>query len=384
MLKVREPIFRTGNVARLARVRDTVVKADKLFLLTVVLPTLLAVLYFGFFASNVYVSESQFVVRSPDKTSTTALGMILKSTGFSNSGDEVYAAQDYVQSRDALKALNQNDAVRRSYHNADVSIFDRFDPLGLSGSFEDLYRYYKDKVAVQYDTSSSIATLRVSAYNPADAYRFNRQLLGLAEALINRLNTRGRHDVVQAAADEVKDAQMAARNAAVALAAFRNAHGVVDPEEQAKAQLDLVSKLQDELITSRVQLSQLQKMAPENPQIPILTTRISGLENQINQQMGRVAGNRRSLSQTAVQYERLELERQLADKRVEAAMTSFQSAEDEARRKQAYVERIEEPSLPDDADGPHRLRGILSTLILGLVAWGILKLLLAGLREHQA
>jgi capsular polysaccharide transport system permease protein len=360
------------------------VKADKLFLLTVVLPTLLAVLYFGFFASNVYVSESQFVVRSPDKTSTTALGMILKSTGFSNSGDEVYAAQDYVQSRDALKALNQNDAVRRSYHNADVSIFDRFDPLGLSGSFEDLYRYYKDKVAVQYDTSSSIATLRVSAYNPADAYRFNRQLLGLAEALINRLNTRGRHDVVQAAADEVKDAQMAARNAAVALAAFRNAHGVVDPEEQAKAQLDLVSKLQDELITSRVQLSQLQKMAPENPQIPILTTRISGLENQINQQMGRVAGNRRSLSQTAVQYERLELERQLADKRVEAAMTSFQSAEDEARRKQAYVERIEEPSLPDDADGPHRLRGILSTLILGLVAWGILKLLLAGLREHQA
>src|SRR5690348_8412161 len=179
MLKVREPIFRTGNVARLARVRDTVVKADKLFLLTVVLPTLLAVLYFGFFASNVYVSESQFVVRSPDKTSTTALGMILKSTGFSNSGDEVYAAQDYVQSRDALKALNQNDAVRRSYHNAGVSIFDRFDPLGLSGSFEDLYRYYKDKVAVQYDTSSSIATLRVSAYNPADAYRFNRQLLGL-------------------------------------------------------------------------------------------------------------------------------------------------------------------------------------------------------------
>lgn len=383
MLEVPERYWKAQTRSLPAKVRARFAKTDKLFLLTVVLPTVLAVMYFGFLASDVYVSESQFVVRSPDKTSTTALGMILKSTGFSNAGDEVYAAEDFVQSRDALKSLNENDAVRRSYHSGDVSIFDRFNPLGFSGTFEDLYRYYQQKVTVQYDSSSSIATLRVSAFNPQDAYRFNRELLGLAEGLINRLNTRGRHDVVQAAADEVQEAQMAARNAAVALAAFRNSHGVVDPEEQAKAQLDMISKLQDELIGSKVQLAQLQQMAPENPQIPILNTRIAGLENQINQQMGHVAGNRRSLSQTAVQYERLELERQLADKRVEAAMTSFQGAEDEARRKQAYVERIEEPSLPDDADGPHRLRGILSTLIVGLFAWGILRLLIGGVREHH-
>lgn len=383
MLEVPDRYWKAQTRSLPGKMRATLARTDKLFLVTVVLPTILAILYFGFFASDVYVSESQFVVRSPDKTSTTALGMILKSTGFSNAGDEVYAAQDYVQSRDALKALNQNNALRRAYRNSQVSIFDRFDPLGVGGSTEDLYRYYKKKVSVQYDSSSSIATLQVRAFNPQDAYRFNRQLLELAEGLINRLNTRGRHDVVQSAADEVQEAQIAARNAAVALAAFRNSHGVVDPEEQAKAQLDLISKLQDELIGSRVQLAQLQKMAPENPQVPILTTRISGLENQINQQMGRVAGNRRSLSQTAVQYERLELDRQLADKRVEAAMTSFQGAEDEARRKQAYVERIEEPSLPDDAAEPSRLRGIIATFIVGLVAWGILRLLLAGLREHH-
>jgi capsular polysaccharide transport system permease protein len=383
MLEVPERYWKAQTGSLPAKARATLAKTDKLFLVTVVLPTILAVLYFGFFASDVYVSESQFVVRSPDKPAMTGLGMLFKSTGFSSAGDEVYAAQDYVRSRDALRTLNKNGAVARAYGGDRVSVFDRFNPLGFSGTFEDLYRFYQKQVGVQYDTTSSIATLSVRAFTPQDAYRFNQQLLEQAEALVNRLNNRARTDVVQAAAVEAQDAQMAARKAAVALASFRNSHGVVDPEEQAKAQLDLISKLQDELISSRVQLAQLQKMAPENPQIPILTTRIGGLEGQINQQMGRVAGDRRSLSQTAVQYERLELERQLADKRVEAAMTSLQGAEDEARRKQAYVERIAEPSIPDDAAGPQRLRGIIATFILGLVVWGIARLLLAGVREHR-
>jgi capsular polysaccharide transport system permease protein len=311
------------------------------------------------------------------------LGVLLKSTGFSNAGDEVYAARDYVSSRDALRALDKNKAVARAYGNDSISIFDRFNPLGLNGSFENLYDFYRGKVGVQYDTTSSIATLTVRAYTPEDAYRFNRELLQLSEGLINRLNTRGRNDVVQFAADEVRDAQIAARNAAVALAAYRNTHGVVNPEEQAKAQLEMISKLQDELIGARVQLRQLEQMAPENPQVPLLQTRISSLQGQIDQQMGRVAGGRRSLSQSAVEYERLELERQYTDRRLGAAMNSLQDAEDEARRKQAYVERIAQPSFPDEAAEPRRLRGIFATFILGLIAWGILRLLLAGLREHH-
>ncbi|MGE5063171.1 MAG: capsule biosynthesis protein [Myxococcales bacterium] len=383
MLKVRDTFLKRDTLSLPAKARGALVRVDKLFLLTVVLPTLLATIYFGLLASDVYVSESQFVVRSPDKPATSGLGVLLKSTGFSNSGDEVYAAQDYVHSRDALRELNRNGAVVRAYHNDGVSIFDRFNPLGLSGTFEDLYRFYQGKVSVDYDTTSSIATLSVRAYTPEDSYRFNRELLELAEGLINRLNARGRTDVVQAAAREVQDAQIEARNAAVALAAYRNTHGVVDPEEQAKAQLEMISKLQDELIGARVQLQQLQQMAPENPQIPLLTTRISGLQHQIAEQKGEVAGGRRSLSGAAVQYERLELQRQYADRRLAAAMNSLQDAEDEARRKQAYVERIAQPSMPDEPAEPRRLRGIFATLVLGLIAWGILRLLLAGLREHH-
>jgi len=381
MLQIREPLL--AGDRRLTKMRQAIAGIDRLFLLVVVAPTILATLYFGLFASDVYVSESQFVIRSPDKPASTGLGVLLKSTGFSNAGDEVYVAQDYLRSRDALRSLNKGNDVRRAYSRPGVSIFNRFNPLGFSGTFEDLYRYYQGKVGVQYDTTSSIATLSVRAYSAEDAYRFNRELLQLAEGLVNRLNTRARTDVVKFAGTEVRDAQIAARNAAVSLAAFRNSHGVVNPEEQAKVQLEMISKLQDELIGARIQLRQLQSIAPENPQIPVLETRISGLAHEVDVQTGRVAGGQRSLSQTAVQYERLELERQYADKRLAAAMTSLQDAEDEARRKQAYVERIAQPSLPDEAAEPRRLRGIFAVFVLGLVAWGILSLLLAGIREHH-
>jgi capsular polysaccharide transport system permease protein len=356
---------------------------DRLFVLTVIVPTALAILYFGLFASDVYVSESRFVVRSPDKPATSGLGVLLKSAGFSNAGDEIFAAHDYVKSRDALRELNKNREVARAYTRPAISIFNRFNPFGLGGSFEDLFKYYLDRVNVQYATTSSITTLTVRAYTPGDAQKFNRELLQLSESLVNRLNERGRTDLVRYAAQEVQESEQAARQAASELARFRNANGIIDPERQATVQLQMISKLQDELIGARMQLLQLRAMAPQNPQIPILQVRISGLAREIDRQLGLVAGDRRSLSATAAQYQRLQLEREFADRRLAAAMNSLEEARNEARRKQAYVERIVQPSLPDDALEPRRLRGIFATLLLGLVAWAILRMLLAGVREHN-
>ncbi len=358
-------------------------RVPSLFFLTVVIPTIVAILYYGFFASDIYVSESSFVVRSPDKPSAGGFGVLLKSAGFSNSNDEVFAAQDYIRSRDALRAVNRNREFEHSYGASTISIFNRFNPFGLSGTFEDLYRYFTNKVDVNYDSSSSITKLTVRAFNPRDAYKFNEELLELAEQTVNRLNERGRQDLIGFAQAEVDRAKLQSQVAASSLAAFRNRAGVVDPEKQAAVQLQMVSKLQDELIATRTQLAEIRRYAPVNPQIQPLQTRVASLQRQINEEASKVAGNQESLAGTAAQYQRLSLESQFADKQLAAAMSSLIDAQNEARRKQAYVERISRPNLPDEALEPRRLRGIFAAFVLGLVAWGILSMLLAGVREHQ-
>lgn len=105
-------------------------KIDPIFLVTVAIPTFLAILYFGFIASEVYVSESRFVVRSPDKQTSSALGALLKAPGVSISGDEIFAVQEYVVSRDALKALNRDGFVDRMVAGPGLDRFERFYSFG--------------------------------------------------------------------------------------------------------------------------------------------------------------------------------------------------------------------------------------------------------------
>ncbi|HWJ38619.1 MAG TPA: hypothetical protein VNR86_07665 [Sphingomicrobium sp.] len=382
--KRREAAAEKDDATSVKTVRSSRVLRLKnwLFLGAVVVPTLIAILYYGFLASDVYISESRFVVRSPDKPAVSGLGVILKSAGFANAGDEIYAAQSFASSRDALRALNRNGAFEKAYTRPHISVVDRFNPFGTGGSFEDLYKYFQGKVGLQNDSSTAITTLTVRAYTPQDAQRFNQQLLEMSESTVNRLNERGQEDLVHYAEAEVDAAKLKSQEAAMALAAYQNRSQVVDPEKQAAAQMQMVSKLQDNIIASKAELAQLEQYTPQNPRIPVVRTQIATIQGEINRQLGAIAGNRGSLAAAGVRFQRLQLENEFAGKQLAAALASLEQARSESQRKQAYVERIVEPNLPDEPIEPRRLRGIFATFALSLLAYGILRMLLAGVREH--
>jgi capsular polysaccharide transport system permease protein len=358
-------------------------KLNTLFVLTVALPTALAVVYFGFIASDVYTSESSFVVRSPEKPSASTLGVLLKGAGFSSARDESFTVQNYILSRDALGVLTAEMALDKAFANPQVDFVNRFASFDGDNSFEALHRYYQKKVAVLTDSNSSISTLTVKAFTAQDAQRANQVLLERSEALVNRLNERGRQDLIRFAKAEVDQAADKAKTKALALSSYRNSQGVVDPERQATAQLQQVAKIQDELIATTTQLGQLKAFTPQNPQIESLENRAKILRSEIAKETGKVTGDAKSLSNKAVEFQRLALEADLANKQLASALASLESARNEAQRQQVYLERIAQPSLPDVAQEPRRARSIFSTLLLGLMAWGILSMLVAGVREHQ-
>ena len=87
-------------------------RINRLFLYTVVIPTALAIIYFGLLASDIYVSESRFMVRSPQKPIQAGmLGSLLQSTGIARTLDDQYSVHDYILSRDALKELKDPEHV---------------------------------------------------------------------------------------------------------------------------------------------------------------------------------------------------------------------------------------------------------------------------------
>lgn len=364
-------------------VAERIKRLSALFVFAVVIPVIGAILYFGVFASDVFLSESVFVVRSPEKQTPSGIGVLLRSSGIGSGADEIGAVETYVKSRDALRDVNDKSQVEAMFSRDHISAFDRFSYFSTDKYFEDLFKYYKKHVEIENDPITATAKLTIRAYSARDAYYLNERLLEQSEKLVNALNERARTDLIAYAQRQVDEAEGRATKASLALSAYRNAEGVVDPEMQAPVQLQMISKLQDELISTKTQLTELRTFTPQNPTIEVLNIRVRELSREIDAQLGKVAGDRKSLSSVAARYQRLRLENQFADRQLAAAMSSLTDAKNEARRKQVYVERIVQPNMPDKPLEPRRIRGILATLVLGLVAWGILSFLIAGIREHN-
>lgn len=372
----------TKNTRPLVRGIEQLLK-NRLFLATTFVPTVIATIYFGFLASNVYISESRFVVRSPERQGASPLGLILKGAGFSKAQDDSYTVQDYILSRDAIQALDAELKIKDAFSSSSIDIFSRFAPLNFYNSFEDFYPYYQRRVSVQLDSASSIATLTVRAYSPEMAYKLNQRLVELAEKLVNQLNERGREDLIRFATQEVADGERNARAAAMTLAAYRRDNDVIDPEKQSSLPLQQVAKIQEELISTKAQIQQLETLAKDNPQLPVLRQRASFLAQEIQAETKRITGGERSLAGKAAEFQRLILEREFADKMLASAMSTLEQARNEAQRKQLYLERVVQPIQPDEAMEPRRIRMILAVFMLGIIAWGVLTMLVAGVREHQ-
>ncbi len=351
-------------------------------MLTVLVPTVLAAIYYGMVASDVYISESRFVVRNPQRQSQTGLSALLQGTMFSRSQDDTYSVNDFIRSRDALRELDDKLHVRQAFEAKSIDVFNRFPGLDWDRSFEALHRYYLKHVGIDYDSVSSISVLRVNAYAAQDAYRVNELLLQMGERLVNNLNSRSRQDLIEVAQNEVREAEFRLRQSALALAQFRAKGAVFDPNSQSALQLQGNAKLQEELLAAEVQLAQVQQVSPNNPQVGVLSSRVDALRKAVAQSGEKVIGGESSFSAKSPAYDRLALEKGFADRQLAAALTSLETARSEASRKQLYLERLVQPNLPDYPVEPRRVKSILTVFAFGLIGWGVVSLIVAGVKEH--
>ena len=373
-----EPVVATARSRRLSRLRP-----NWLFVATVLLPTLLAGLYYGLVASDTYISESRFIVRSPQRTALTGLGALLQGTVFSRSQDDAYSVHDYVRSRDALRELEAQLGYRARMSADAIDPLSRFPGLSTDTSFEALYRYYQRQVSLDIDAQSSISVLRVRAYTADDARTVNDLLLKIAEHLVNNLNDRSRQDLIRSAQQEVREAEERAKAAAAALAGFRREGSVYDPDRQSAMNLQGLAKLQEELLSVELQAGEVRKVSPDNPQVATLQERAKSIRQAIASEGAKVTGRGNvSFAAKVPAYDRMVLEKAFADRQLVTVLATLESARSEAQRKQLYLERLVQPNLPDMAVEPRRLRSFLAIFAAGVILWGLLTLIIAAIREH--
>jgi len=358
----------------------------RLFLVMVALPTLLSAIYYAFIASDIYVSESRFVIKSPDqkRSQISTLANLVQTAGISGAQEQTSEVLSYVRSRDALKALDRNIDFRGRFSTPQADFLSRF-PLPFSdNSFESLYKFYGGWVDARLDNETSTATIKVKAFAPQDAYVINRQLLDLSEALVNRLNNRAQSKGITEAQKQVELATRRARTARIALAQYRNTQALIDPTKQAIGVLEIANAMIGERAALQAQLDSMRRLTPDNPSIPSIRSRIKAISGQISSQDSRVVGNDSGIASKLGGYENLLVEQEFSTQSLTAASAALVQARAEAQRQQFYLERVVDPNTPDTPLLPKRFLNVLITFAAAICLYFIVWMFMIGVLEHAS
>jgi len=359
-------------------------KKRRWFIIFVIVPTVLAALYFMLFASDIYTSESRFVIKSPDqkRSQLSSLANLIQTTGLSGGQEQANEVLDFVRSRDALRALERSPGFRARYASQAVDVFSRFPRPFDANTFEDLYKYYGKQVDARLDTETGTSIITVKGFTARDAYLVNKRLLELSEGLVNRLNDRIRDRAIAEAQRQVDLAANRTRVARVALAQYRNTQQLIDPAKQAGGVLEISNGLIAQRAALQAQLDQMRQVAPGNPSIPALQNRLNAISGQITAQDNRVVGPRGGIASKLGGYENLLVEQEFATENLNAANAALVQARAESVRQQYYLERVVEPNLPDMPLLPRRLLSIVIVAAVAICLYFIGWMLIVGILEH--
>ena len=353
------------------------------FLFFVMLPTLLSAVYYFVIAADQYVSEARFVVRGPAQQVSGGLASILQTATGTRAQDDTYAVQDYILSRDALQELIDREGLKGVFARPEADFLSRFpNPLG-EDTFEHLYRYYLRHIDIQMDSTTGVSELTVKSFRADDSQRLASALLAAGERLINRMNDRERENALRDARKEVQLSEDRVKDVAGRLADFRNRESLLDPNKQSVPMLQAITNLQAKLSSTRLEVSQLQASSPNSPLLASARQRVTALQAQIDEARTKITGSDSSLVPKIREFDLLTLDREFADKQLESAITSLETARINADRQQLYLEPVVQANQPDYADYPHRgtNTAIVFVTMLGLYVAGAL--LIAGAREHK-
>lgn len=353
-----------------------------LLILIVVLPGCLATAYYLTTAADQYASETRFLVRSPQRQASGLLSGFLQSTGFVRAQDDSFAVSEFIRSRAAVDELDRDGQLTSVFSRPEADLLTQYPQFWVSPSREALYRHYLDFVTVSNDSTSGVTTLQVRAFRPNDSQDLARLLVQKAEALINRLNDRARHDAVRHAETEVSRSSDRLTAAQAQITDFRNREVMIDPDKESTSIFDLIAKLSTDVAEKRARLREIERQTPRSPQISALQGNIAATEEQVRRERERLVGKDSSVAPRIAAFEGLLIERELATRMLASATASLENARLEAQRQQLYLERIVEPNLPDYAMYPKKLYALSLLFAVLLTVYGICRLLLLHLYEH--
>jgi len=354
-----------------------------LFFVCAILPTATMLVYSLTAATPLYLSEVQFAVRSRDgQGSMAGLGALAGRLGIGlASSNDIYAVRSFLESP---RLLDQIDGDVKLAEVATRDDRDWWVRLSTNATTEQRYRYYRSMVDVKLSSVEQIIKISALGFSPEQAHNLAKAMVGQAEAFVNQMSERAKLDFVTFAESELRKAEARVTATRVEITNWRNINLELDPQKAVEGKLQIINSLMGDLSKIRTEIAQLE-ISTTDVQARIKQSRMreQALVQQIERERKTLAGEHSDIAKRISEYERLVIERDLAEKAYSTSVEALKAAQQEAMQKQKYVVVTAEPSLPQERSFPRPVYHPAVAAAGGLGIYFVVVLLLSLLRDYR-
>ncbi|MEO8333095.1 MAG: chain-length determining protein [Gallionella sp.] len=349
--------------------------------------SVLAVIYWGLVASDLYVSEAHVIIARTDMSSGgSQSGSMIGGISSSNSAEFIASQlwlRDYLLSVDMMNTLDARLNLR-----AHFSDWHR-DPLSRMWfediSMEKFHNYYLSRVSVELDNNSGALVIQAQGYDPRMAHAIAAMMVKEGENYMNAMARQMAEEqlsFLEKQVDNIKERDLQARQLVLN---FQNRKGMVSPLTTA-ASIDTVVNGLDAQRTA-LQASRnalLAYLMPNSPSVLVLDQQIAGIEKQMNTERARLASpGGKMLNITAEEFQRLQMNVELIDATYKAALTALETGRVQAALTMRKVFILQAPTKPQYPLAPRRIYNTVVFILAMLMLVGIVYLLAAIIRDHK-
>lgn len=334
-------------------------------------------------AADQYASRVGFSVRKQEVDAPVdLLGGLGALSGTSTLDTDIL--YEFIQSQQMVELVDAELDLRSLYSKPDndpVFSFDPEDPI------EGLVDYWRDMVAVYYDSGTGLIELRVRAFAADDAVRIAQETLKQSSLMINNLSAIARDDTTRYARIELDEAVERLKQTRQKLTQFRVQENIVNPEADVQVQMSLLGSLQQQLAETLIELDLLIENTNESdPRVANLRRRVDIIQRRIDEERAKFGigedGNQ-AFSTLIAEFEALSVDLEFAQTTYLSSLTSYDTALRQAQQQSRYLAAYLDPTRPESAEFPQRL------ILLGLIAlfvfliWSILTLIYYSVKDRS-
>jgi len=358
------------------------------FVAFVLVPGLLAALYYGFFASKQYVTESRMIVRTigvSEQFDTSEEREGRSVIGGDSLTQDSYIVANFLESPEIVRSLDERVNLRELFSRSGIDYLSR---LPKDASIEKLHSYWSNQVDTYVDGPSGIIVFTVRAFSPDDAVLILETAMDLADRMIARLSERAKLDLVERARRDVEVSLADYQAALDDLRRYQNQTGILDPVSQAQVTSEVIGNLMEERLELAVQLDALEASnITDSAQARQLNRAIEALDRQIVAREDSLAGdtaNQSRLSESLVAFSRLETRRAVTEAIYEAAARNLDTAKATAIRRTTFISTFSAPFRPEESKYPERLASWIIFTLGMFTLWVSGTLLWMSVQDHRA